>query len=166
MSYPQFDAATLAYIVQMGLANGSDYDASTNPHGYGHGGHRINFTNDLNATAAVANALADLATYANTQATNAASSATSASNAAANLSGTSTTSVALGTGSKSFTTQSGKDFGAGRILLITSDANPTTNWMVIQVTSYSSTTLQGTVLAFAGSEIGRASCRDRVSSPV
>src|SRR5262245_43149121 len=37
---------------------------------------------------------------------------------------TSTTSVAIGTGTKTFTVQSGKDFTVGSFVLATSDANP------------------------------------------
>lgn len=49
---------------------------------------------------------------------------------------TSTTSVLIGAGAKTFATQANKDIGVGSWLLITSDALPNTNYMVGQVTSY------------------------------
>lgn len=81
----------------------------------------------------------------------AAASAAAAALSAANLTGTSTTSVAIGTGSKLFTTQAGKDFAAGRELEITSDANPTTHRMFGTVTAYSGTSLTVDVEVFEGS---------------
>jgi len=56
-------------------------------------------------------------------------------------SGTSTSSVAIGTGAKTFTTQSGKAFKAGQTILVASTASPTTKYMKGTVTSYSNTTL-------------------------
>lgn len=56
------------------------------------------------------------------------------------LDATSTTSLAIGTGGKSFTIQSGKGFIAGMWILATSDADPT-NYMHGYVSSYSGTTL-------------------------
>lgn len=97
-----------------------------------------------------ASAAATSATNASTSATNAATSETNAAASAAKLSGTSTTSLAIETGSKVFTTQSGKFFEAGRWLLATSDANPT-NYMHGQVTSYSGTTLTLNVTNIGGS---------------
>jgi hypothetical protein len=88
---------------------------------------------------------------ATTKAAEAAASAVEAAAAAANLRGTSTTSVPIGTGSKSFTTQSGKAFAVGADLLITSDASPTTNLMRGQVTAYSGTSLTVNVVSVAGS---------------
>lgn len=81
----------------------------------------------------------------------AAANATAAAASAAKLSGTSTTSLAIGTGSKAFTTQSGKFFDTGSFLLITSDANPTVNYMFGNVTAYSGTSLTVNVLAIGGS---------------
>lgn len=104
----------------------------------------------VTAAAASASAAATSATNAATSATNAAASAVSAAASAAALSGTSTTSVAIGTGSKSFTTQSGKQFAEGAFLLITSDANEA-NYMHGQVTSYSGTALTVNVTNTGGS---------------
>lgn len=76
--------------------------------------------------------------------------AASASNQAAALSGTSTTSLAIGTGGKSFTTQTGKEFDAGNWILATSDADPT-NFMHGYVSSYSGTSLTLVVTNVGGS---------------
>lgn len=64
--------------------------------------------------------------------------------------GTSVTSVAIGAGSKSFTTQADKYFGAGTWVLITSDANPA-NYMHGAVTSYIGTALVVNVTNIGGS---------------
>ncbi len=75
---------------------------------------------------------------------------TTAANAA-KLSGTSTTSLAIGTGPKAFTTQSGKDFNVGSFVEITSDAVPATDYMYGQVTAYSGTGLTVNVTVTGGS---------------
>lgn len=77
-------------------------------------------------------------------------SETNAAASAASLIGTSTTSLAIAVASKTFTTQSGKAFSAGRWVLCTSDADPT-NYMHGQVTSYSGTTLIVNVTNIGGS---------------
>jgi hypothetical protein len=58
---------------------------------------------------------------------------------AAALSGSSATSVAIGTGAKSFTASTGKQWAAGQFLMLASAAN-NTNYMHGQVTSYNSGT--------------------------
>ncbi|MBS7696277.1 MULTISPECIES: hypothetical protein [unclassified Chelatococcus] len=72
-------------------------------------------------------------------------------NAAANLAGTSTTSTAIGTGSKSFVTQAGKSFNVGRYVQIVSAGNPTTRQMSGQITAYSGTSLTVDVTTAIGS---------------
>ncbi len=84
-------------------------------------------------------------------ATAAASSATTAASLASQLSGTSTSSVSIATGAKTFTTQSGKFFSAGMSVFIPSAAAPTTNNMFGTVTSYSGTTLITNITAINGS---------------
>lgn len=105
------------------------------------------------ATSATAAQTAE--TNAETAETNAEAAQAAAEAAAAstveNLTGTSTSSVLIGTGSKSFTTQSGKNFAAGRHLLVTSNANPDTHRMAGIVTSYSGTALTVNVEVSAGS---------------
>lgn len=113
-------------------------------------------TASLVAGATSANASASAAA---SSATSAASSATSASASvaaapaviAAGLIGTSTSSVAIATGAATFTTQSGKAFTAGNYVMITSNANPTVNFMNAQITSYSGTTLVVNTVAAGGS---------------
>jgi len=75
---------------------------------------------------------------------------TAAEAAAANLRGTSTTSLLIGTGSKIFTTQSGKQFNVGNWLLAVSDADEA-NYMHGQVTAYSGTSLTVNVTNTGGS---------------
>lgn len=91
------------------------------------------------------------ASAAATSATNAATSETNAAASAARLQGTSTTSNSIGTGSKSFTTQSGKMFDAGNTLVIVSDAAPATDNMSGTVTSYSGTSLTVNIESINGS---------------
>jgi hypothetical protein len=96
---------------------------------------------DITAFVAQAEAAADAAELAETN----------AEAAMASLEGTSTTSVTIGTGTKTFTTQADKYWTTGRFVLIQDEADLTTNWMYGQVTSYSSTTLEVDVLAVGGS---------------
>lgn len=97
-----------------------------------------------------ATAAATSAAAAASSATAAATSETNAAASAAKLSGTSSTSVAIGTGSKAFTTQSGKFFDVGNWLLIASDADES-NYMHGQVTAYSGTSLTVNVTNTGGS---------------
>ena len=91
----------------------------------------------------------------------AAASAVAAAAAATNTTlGTSTTSVAIGTGSKVFTTEAGKAWTVGSWLTITSSANPTVNYMIGQVTAYSTTTL--TVNVASGNSFGSGTLADWV----
>lgn len=59
--------------------------------------------------------------------------------AAASLAGTSTTSVSIGTGSKSFTASTSKGWSVGQLLVAASAGTPTA-YMVGQVTAYNSST--------------------------
>lgn len=103
------------------------------------------------AAEAAATAAQTAETNAETAETNAEAALASVIAAQANYKSTSTTSIAIGTGSKTFTTQSGKLYNTGDFILVTSDAAPTTRWMLGQVTSYSSTTLQISVVMYYGS---------------
>lgn len=120
-------------------------------------------TSATNAASSASSASAS-ATSASTSATNSANSATaSASSATASaasaasaaayalaLTGTSTTSTAIGTGAKTFTTQASKQFIVGQYLVIASNAN-NANYMHGQVTSYSGTTLVMNITDIGGS---------------
>jgi len=85
-----------------------------------------------------------------TSETNAAASAVAAADSAAKLTGTSTSSVSIGTGAKTFTTQAGKNFGTGRHVLITSDADAANRRMSGVVTDYTGTSLQVSVEVAVG----------------
>ncbi|MCB1476658.1 MAG: hypothetical protein H6883_07280 [Rhodobiaceae bacterium] len=68
------------------------------------------------------------------------------------VTGTSTSSVAIGTGTKSFTiVETSRGWAVGARLRISSDANPTVNWMEGVVTSYSGTALEISVDLVHGS---------------
>lgn len=104
--------------------------------------------------AGIATTQAGIAT---TQASNAAASAAAADASAAAaaalagaFTGTSTSSVAIGTGNKTFTTQSGEQYTAGVYLIAVSQANAA-NFMFGQVASYSGTSLVLNVQATSGS---------------
>ena len=131
--------------------NSGNFNAGSNPLGFGAGGHIVNFPAALTDVSTFAGGLVTFANLMAGYANSASTSASTAAAAATNLSATSTSSVALSTGSKSFSTQAGKTFPIGSMLLASSDANPTTHWMAIQVTSYSGTALGGDVKAFSGS---------------
>ena len=102
-----------------------------------------------NAAAAAATSEANALTYKNAAATSASNAATSETNAAASastaasyvayLSGTSTTSLTIGTGSQAFTTQSGKQWILGQRLRAASDDGAKV--MDGEVTAYSGTSL-------------------------
>lgn len=63
----------------------------------------------------------------------------------------STTSLSISSGSKTFDVAAGLPFGAGQYIIATSNANPTTHSMNGQITAYSGTSLTITVDAFLGS---------------
>ena len=130
-------ASAVAATAQASAAAGSASSASTSA---------TNAANSASAASTSATNAASSASSASTSETNAASSAsaaaasaTSAANAAAGWSGTSSTSVAIGTGSKSFTASSGKLWVVGVLLQIASNATPT-NYMHGTVTAYNSGT--------------------------
>jgi hypothetical protein len=102
------------------------------------------------AAANAATAAANAATSAANAATSAAASATTAANYANALTATSTSSLSIITGTRSFTTQADKDFDTGQKVIISSDADPT-NYMYGYVVSYSSTTLNTYIEQISGS---------------
>lgn len=102
------------------------------------------------ASSAAADAAASAADAA-ASAADAAASAVAAAAYAGQLTLTSTSSLAIGTGSKVFTVSSNLSLSAGQFILITSNAAPSTNYMWGQIASYSSTTLTVTVAATGGS---------------
>lgn len=96
-----------------------------------------------------ANAASASASAASTSASTALTHANSAAASAASFVGSSTTSVTVGTGSKSFTTQSGKSFSNGALLLVSRSGGA--QYMYGQVTSYSGTSLTINVTVSSGS---------------
>lgn len=95
----------------------------------------------------------DTTSFINTVAASAAAAAASSASAAvyaAALAGTSVTSNTIGTGAKTFTTQSGKQWGTGQYVIIVDSAN-SANYMIGQVTSYTGTTLIINSIATGGS---------------
>lgn len=99
--------------------------------------------NYLTAFPEVAQDIADVAVQV-------AADAVTASTQGQSLIASSTTSTTIGTGAKSFTTQSGKQFVVGQWLLIVRQAVSTT-WMLGQVTSYSGTALGMSISSTNGS---------------
>ncbi len=86
---------------------------------------------------------------------------------AAKLAGTSASSVAIATGSKSFTTQASKDFTVGRDVKIVSAADPTTHFMSGTVTAYDTVTGALTVdVQKAGTSATRADWAIKVSGAI
>lgn len=102
------------------------------------------------SAAASSSSASGFASAASSSASAAAASAVTAAAEAANLSGTSASSVLIATGSKAFTTQSGKFFNVGNWVLVASDANEV-NYMHGQVTAYSGTSLTVNVTNIGGS---------------
>lgn len=96
------------------------------------------------------NSASAAASSASSASASATAAAASASQAAGTLLGTSATSNSIGTGSKSFTTQSGLALGAGGFVTIAQTSSPG-NYMHGQVTSYSGTSLVVNVLDTGGS---------------
>jgi hypothetical protein len=116
----------------------------------------VNTTN-ANATAAANSATnsADSATASAASATQSANSATASATSATDsaaqaqkLFGTSTTSVVIGLGAKTFTTQASKYFNVGKFVMMRATANPVDAWMWGQVASYSGTSLTVNSQAF------------------
>ena len=105
-------------------------------------------TNSSNSATASASSATSSGNSATASATSATAAAASAALIAAGTA--STTSLAIGTGSKAFTIAAGLGFNAGDYVLATSDAD-ITNYMHGQIASYSSTTLTVTVTLIGGS---------------
>lgn len=125
-------------------------------------GHADDSADSATESASSASAAATSASNAATSATNAATSASSAASSASaaatsatevgnSLLATSSTSLAIGTGSKVFTVASGKSFQTGQYIMAVSTAAPTVDYMFGDITSYSSTTLTVNVTVIGGS---------------
>jgi hypothetical protein len=124
--------------------NGNTYsDDGSSPKDMLNGGHRSHFLPMVGDVATVAGTVA-------TQAAQAAIDAANAANGALATKGTSTTSLAVGAGSKSITTQSGKQFTVGNFVTISRTSAPTTLMHGV-VTAYAGTALTVDVATIAGS---------------
>lgn len=151
MAFP-YDSGTNTAITNLSsYYNNNNYNVSTNPGGFRLGGHIVNFIAALGAVATVAVSMADAANAASASATAAAASAVTAAASASQLAGTSVTSLAIATTSKTFVTQTGKFFDVGNFVIAKSAANPATNWMAGQVTAYSAGNLTILVTNSGGS---------------
>jgi hypothetical protein len=107
-------------------------------------------TSETNAATSAATATTQ-AGIATTAATSANTSALAAANQAAALKGTSLSSQPVGLGSKTFTTQSGKQFNVGNHMIIVATANPTVQTMAGQITAYAGTDVTVNVTKTQGS---------------
>lgn len=76
--------------------------------------------------------------------------------AGAALRASSTTSASIGSGSKSLTIQTGKGFSVGDWVIAFDTSNPTTQWMVGQVTTYTTATGALVFTVAAGDYVGSA----------
>ncbi|HYC65290.1 MAG TPA: tail fiber protein, partial [Reyranellaceae bacterium] len=84
----------------------------------------------------------------------ASAAAAAASASSASLSGTSASAVTIGTGSKSFTASTGKNWAVGTRLIVARTAAPSTHWMVGQVIAYDGGTGALTIEVASGETSG------------
>jgi len=120
--------------------NGNAYsDDGTQSRDMRFGGHQQWLLPMLQDAMTEVEAATDAAVSADSSAAAAATSASNAANYAAALNGTSTSSNDIGTGSKTWTTQTGKQFGVGGYVQIIRQTD-TTMWMIGQVTAYNTGT--------------------------
>ena len=137
----------MSNIVINGNAYSDDGSASRDMRGGGHESWLLPMLADtMTEVAAAAGSASDAAD----SATAADASATAASNYAAALNATSTSSVTIGSGSKTFVTQAGKQFAVGAWIVAISQADPA-KWLTGTVTSYSGGSLVVEYVAGNGS---------------
>ena len=136
--------ASVTFLEAVG-GDGSTYtDDSNATTGLDGRGYVERFVPALAQVVAVADFVVDTAVAADASADAAAASASSALNAPG-TNATSTTSLAIGTGSKAFTIQTGKAYVVGQTLVAASAADPA-NYMAGQVTAHNSGTGALTIL--------------------
>jgi hypothetical protein len=142
--------------------DGSTVTDDANPStGLANGGHRTRFVPALQqAVAVMSGAVSQSAASASGASSSAGAAASSASSAmnAPGTNATSTTSLSIGTGSKSPTlAQTGKTFVVGQWVSICDSSTPTTKWMVGAITAFNSGTGAMTVLVTASMGSGSSS---------
>lgn len=122
------------------IVNGHPYsDAGESARDMRNGGHLIWLMAMIGDVMHDVNGVSAAAAAADADATAAAASAAAAAASAATLYGTSATSLAVGAGSKSCTTQPGKQFTAGQFLRLQRQADPNV-YMYGRSTAYNATT--------------------------
>lgn len=117
-----------------------DANATT---GLANGGHRTRFVPALAQAVAVMQGGVSQTTSNAQAASQSALAAEAAAQTAVNAPGTSATSatsVAIGTGSKTLTVQTGKAFVVGQPVMVAATAAPSTQWMAGNITAYNSGT--------------------------
>lgn len=125
--------ASVTFPISVGGDGSTVTDDANATTGLANGGHRTRFVPSLAQMVAVASNTV-------TQATNAAASAASALTAPG-TNATSTSSLAIGTGSKSLTlAQTGKSFVVGQWVSISSTTTPSSQWMLGAITAFTSGT--------------------------
>lgn len=130
--------ASVTFPVGVGGDGSTVTDDANVTTGLANGGHRTRFVPALSQVVAVAQNTV-------TKATEAAASALSAVNAPG-TSATSTSSLTIGTGSKTLTIQTGKAFSVGQFVVVANTSTPT-NYMFGQITAHDSITGSLTVNA-------------------
>jgi hypothetical protein len=141
--------ATVTFSPAVGGDGSTVTDDSNATTGLANSGHRTRFVPALSQVVAVASNTVTKATEAAASASAAATSAASAVSAPGS-NATSATSTLVATGSKVFTTQSGKSFVVGSFVVVASAATPTTH-MFGAITAYSGTSLTVSVSQISGS---------------
>lgn len=150
---------SVTFSVGVGGDGSTVDDSTSSTTGLANGGHKTRFVPALSQTVAVAANTVTQATNASSSAsaasasqTAAAASAAAAANSASSvaITSTSTTSLAIAVASKTFTTQTAKQYVTGMFVVAASAADPT-NYMFGQVTSYSGSTLIVNVTVIGGS---------------
>jgi hypothetical protein len=135
--------ASVTFPLSLGGDGTTVTDDSAPTTGLGNGGHRVRF---LAAMIQMINVMdygvttVDASTLAAAGSASAAAASAAASFAGAGGVGTSTSSMVVGTGAKTLTTQTGKTFVPGQTIVAADTAAPATNYMVGIITSYTTGT--------------------------
>lgn len=157
-------ASTSATAAASSATTASGHATTASGHASTAATQATNASNSATAAASSATSASNSATAAASSATSASSSATAAAASAATAvaapgtSATSTTSLAVGEGSKSLTIQTGKSLVVGMPVVIARTAAPATTYMVGIVTAYTSGT--GALVVEVSSSLGSGTYTD------